>query len=60
VTGLPVTHVVGTQARLVDRTDTRRNPHKARAHSVYVDGHGSARVMGLDEARAPFGEGIQP
>jgi nucleotide-binding universal stress UspA family protein len=58
VTGLPVTHVVGTQARLVDRPDTRRNPHKSRAHSVYVDGHGSARVLGLDEARAPLGEGM--
>jgi nucleotide-binding universal stress UspA family protein len=58
VTGLPVTHIVGTQTRLVDRTDTRRNPHKAsRAHSVYVDGHGSARVLGIDEARAQLGEG---
>jgi nucleotide-binding universal stress UspA family protein len=53
VTGLPVTHVVGTQTRLVDRTDTRRNPHKSsRGHSVYVDGHGSARVLGLEEAHA--------
>jgi hypothetical protein len=60
VTGLAVTHVVGTQTRLVDRTDTRRSPHKARAHSVYVDGHsGSARVLGLDEARSPLGEGTQ-
>ena len=57
VTGLPVTHVVGTQTRLVDRTDTRRNPHKARAHSVYLDNHGSARVLGLEEARA--GEGSE-
>jgi nucleotide-binding universal stress UspA family protein len=58
VSGLPVTHVVGSQARLVDRTDTRRNPHKSRAHSVYVDGHGSARVLGVDEARTPLGEGL--
>jgi GABA permease len=57
VTGLDVTHVVGTQTRLVDRTDTRRNPHKARAHSVYLDNHGSARVLGLEEARTSEGSG---
>ena len=57
VTGLPVTHVVGTQTRLVDRTDTRRNPHKAQGHSVYLDNHGSARVLGLEEARTGEGQG---
>jgi nucleotide-binding universal stress UspA family protein len=61
VTGLPVTHVVGTQVRLVDRTDTRRSPHKAPAHSVYLDGHGSARVLDLEEARGSLGaEGLKP
>jgi hypothetical protein len=60
VTGLPVTHVVGTQTRLVDRGDRRRAPHKTRAHSVYLDGQGAARVLGLDEARSSAGaEGFQ-
>jgi hypothetical protein len=61
VSGLPVTHVVGTQTRLVDRGDRRRGaPHHNRAHSVYLDGQGSARVLGVDEARASRGtEGVQ-
>src|SRR5882724_6718625 len=51
VTGLPVTHVVGSQARLVSRTDNRRPAHpRSKWHSVYLDGQGAARVLGLDEA----------
>ena len=49
-TGLPVTHVVGSQTRLVDRADERR--HGGR-RSVYLDGQGAARVLGVDEAAAP-------
>jgi hypothetical protein len=51
VTGLPVTHVVGTQARLAKRADHRRPAHpRSSSHSVYLDGQGAARVLGLDEA----------
>jgi hypothetical protein len=51
VTGLPVTHVVGSQARLAARTDDRRPAHpRSKSHSVYLDGQGAARVLGLDEA----------
>lgn len=53
VTGLPVAHVVGTQARLADATPGRRPAHVGR--SVYLDGHGAARVLGLDEARTALG-----
>jgi hypothetical protein len=60
VSGLPVTHVVGTQTRLVERGDRRRAPHVTRGHSVYLDGQGSARVLGVDEARVARGtEGVQ-
>jgi nucleotide-binding universal stress UspA family protein len=64
ISGLPVTHVVGSQARLADRTDKRRGDtgHKDRGHSVYLDGQGSARVLGLEEARSSAlgSEGLQP
>ena len=51
MTGLPVTHVVGSQARLAKRSDQRRPAHpRSTSHSVYLDGHGAARVLGLDEA----------
>jgi hypothetical protein len=51
VTGLPVTHIVGTQARLAKRSDDRRPAHpRAKSHSVYLDGQGAARVLGIDEA----------
>jgi hypothetical protein len=60
ISGLPVTHVVGTQTRLAQRPDSRRQQHKTRGHSVYLDGQGSARVLGLDEARTSLGaEGQQ-
>ena len=49
-TGLPVTHVVGSQTRLTDRADERK--HRGR-RSVYLDGQGAARVLGVDEASAP-------
>jgi len=50
VTGLPVTHVVGSQARLAKRGADRRPAHTRSSHSVYLDGQGAARVLGLDEA----------
>lgn len=53
VTGLPVTHVVGTQARLADGAPARRPAHVDR--SVYLDGRGAARVLGLDEAGTALG-----
>jgi hypothetical protein len=60
VTGLPVTHVVGSQARLASRPEGRRAAHQGRSRSVYVDGHGSARVLGLEEAHSSVGvEGLQ-
>src|SRR3954467_5164865 len=60
VTGLPVTQVVGSQTRLVQRTEHRRAAHQGRARSVYLDNHGAARVLGLDEAHSALGvEGHQ-
>jgi len=60
VTGLPVTQVIGSQARLATRHEGRRAAHQQRARSVYLDGHGSAHVLGLEEARKALGvEGHQ-
>ena len=60
VTGLPVTQVIGSQTRLAIRHETRRAAHQQRSRSVYLDGHGSARVLGLVEARNALGaEGHQ-
>src|SRR2546423_14428 len=61
VTGLPVTHVVGSQAGLAVRSENRRPAHPtSKSSSVYLDGHGSARVLGLDEAAATRTQGVQP
>jgi len=60
VTGLPVTHVVGSQARLAQRTEQRRPAHPTtKSSSVYLDGQGAARVLGLDEAATIRPEGVQ-
>ena len=60
VTGLPVTHVVGSQARLAQRTEQRRPAHPtSQSSSVYLDGQGAARVLGLDEASTVRPEGVQ-
>jgi hypothetical protein len=59
VTGLPVTHVVGSQARLAKRSETRRPTHARKSHSVYLDGQGSARVLGLDEAAEAVAGGVE-
>jgi hypothetical protein len=60
VTGLPVTQVVGSQTRLVQRPEHRRAAHQGRSRSVYLDNHGAARVLGLDEAHSALGvEGHQ-
>jgi hypothetical protein len=50
VTGLPVTHVVGTQTRLADPLRSRRPSHVAGGRSVYLDGRGGARVLGVEDA----------
>jgi hypothetical protein len=56
VTGLPVTHVVGRQTRLGDQAHGRRAGHQpVAARSVYLDGHGAARVLGLDDAHGQRG-----
>jgi hypothetical protein len=58
VTGLPVTHVMGSQTRLADRADARRPAHvRPGSHSVYLDAQGAARVLRLDEAAAARGIG---
>src|SRR3954447_4218066 len=60
VTGLPVSQVVGSQARLANRPETRRAAHQRRSRSVYLDNHGSAHVLGLEEAHTSLGvEGLQ-
>src|SRR3954462_13674373 len=60
VTGLPVSHVVGTQARLPKRSDHRRPAHpRTHSHSVYLDGQGAARVLGLDEAVEAAGGSVE-
>jgi hypothetical protein len=57
-TGLPVTHVLGSQTRLAERGDSRRGRHRPGSHSVYLDGHGAARVLGVDDA-APSTRGLE-
>ena len=61
VTGLPVTHVVGSQHRLATRSEQRRPTHAgSKSSSVYLDNQGTARVLGLEEAAAAHSEGIRP
>ena len=39
--------------------ETRRPTHARKSHSVYLDGQGSARVLGLDEAAEAVAGGVE-
>ena len=41
------------------RSETRRPTHARKSHSVYLDGQGSARVLGLDEAAEAVAGGVE-